>query len=103
MKNVRRTLILSLCLASGAMLAPVMASAGVGIDITIAPPAPQVEVVPGPRAGYVWAPGFWEWRGNAHVWVPGRYIAARPGWRWVPDRWEQHGERWHHNVGHWER
>jgi WXXGXW repeat (2 copies) len=103
MKNVRRTLILSLCLAGGAMLAPVVASAAVGIDITIAPPAPQVEVVPAPRAGFVWAPGFWEWRGNAHVWVPGRWIGARPGWRWVPDRWEQHGERWHHYAGHWER
>lgn len=103
MKTVAKSLILSLSLAGSAVLMPVVASAAVDIDIGVAPPAPRVEVIPAPRAGYVWAPGFWEWRGGAHVWVPGRWMGERAGWHWVPDRWEQRGEHWHHWRGHWER
>ena len=51
----------------------------------------RVEEVPPPRAGYVWAPGFWEWRGGRHVWVGGHWIGERRGYHWVPDRWEQRG------------
>ncbi|HLW25579.1 MAG TPA: YXWGXW repeat-containing protein [Steroidobacteraceae bacterium] len=95
-----KTVLCSVCLA-GALI-PGLGFAQVGIDVTVAPPAPQVEVVPPPRAGYVWAPGFWEWRDGRHVWVGGHWIVERPGYRWVPDRWERHGERWHHERGHWE-
>jgi hypothetical protein len=107
MKVSRRALVaaslMTLGLAAGGMFLPGPVSAGVSVDINVAPPAPQVEVVPPPRAGYVWAPGFWEWRGHEHVWVRGRWVGERHGYHWVPDRWEQHGERWHHNPGHWER
>ncbi len=103
MKGTTTTLLMTLCLAGGAVVAPTVASAGVGIDINIAPPAPRVEVLPPPRAGYVWAPGYWEYRDGAHVWVGGRWVGERRGYRWVPDRWEQHGPRWHHERGHWER
>jgi hypothetical protein len=102
MKRTGRAFIMSLCIAGSAMLAPVIASAAVGVDITVAPPAPQVEVVPEPRAGFVWAPGYWEWRGGAHVWIPGRWLGERHGYHWVPDRWEQRGDHWHHWRGHWE-
>ena len=104
MKMTAKALLVSLCVAGSAALtvAPTLATAAV-IDITVAPPAPQVEVVPPPRVGYVWAPGFWEWRGGAHVWVPGRWMGERRGYHWVPDRWEQRGPRWHHAEGHWER
>jgi hypothetical protein len=103
MKSTRKALLMSLCIAGSAIAVPTLVSAGVGIDINIAPPAPQVEVVPGPRLGYVWAPGYWEYRDRAHVWVPGRWMGERRGYHWVPDRWEQRGPHWHHNVGHWER
>jgi len=103
MKTVGKALILGLSLAGSVMLAPVVASAAVGIDITVAPPAPRVEVVPPSRPGFVWAPGFWEWRGGAHVWVPGHWMGERRGWHWAPDRWEQRGDHWHHWRGHWER
>ena len=65
MKNVGKALILGLSLAGSGLLAPVVASAQVGVDITVAPPAPRVEVVPPPRVGFVWAPGYWEWRGRS--------------------------------------
>ena len=35
------------------------AQAGIDIDVDIAPPAARVIVAPAPRAGFVWAPGFW--------------------------------------------
>jgi WXXGXW repeat (2 copies) len=102
-ENVRTALVLSLWIAGGAALTPLAASAAVGIDITVAPPAPQVEVLPAPRPGYVWAPGYWAWRGNAHVWIPGHWMGERHGYRWVPDRWEQHGDHWRYHAGYWER
>ena len=48
--------------------------------VTIAPPAPQVEVYGAPPvAGYVWLGGYWNWVGNRHVWVEGRWSAPRVG------------------------
>ena len=103
MKASRKALLLGLMMALGVVGAPTIASAGVGIEIEVAPPPIRVERVPEPRVGYVWAPGYWEWREHAHVRVPGRYIRERHGYHWVPDRWEQRGPRWHHEHGHWER
>ena len=103
MKVTTKALLMSLCIAGGAVGAPMLASAGAGIDINIAPPAPRVEVVPAPRVGYVWAPGFWEYREHAHVWVPGRWVGERRDYHWVPDHWDQRGPDWHHERGHWER
>jgi|SRR6185312_13084632 len=103
MQVSRKALLLGLMLAAGAATAPGIASAGVSIDINVAPPPVRVETVPAPRIGFIWAPGYWEWRDRAHVWVPGRYIHERRGYHWVPDRWDQRGRKWHHERGHWER
>ena len=103
MKSRTRALLLSLCIAGSAGVAPTLAFAGIGIDINIAPPALRVEEVPVARPGYVWAPGFWDYRGHGHVWVPGHWVGERRGYHWVPDRWDHRGERWHHERGHWER
>jgi hypothetical protein len=103
MKNSGRAFIVSLCIAGSVMTAPAVVFAGVLIDVDIAPPALRVEPVPVARPGFVWAPGYWEYRDHAHVWVGGRWIGERAGFRWAPDRWEQRGPHWHHVVGHWER
>ena len=50
---------------------------------------PRYEVVPAPRVGYVWAPGFWDWRHGRHIWVKGHYERERRGYHWNPTRWEQ--------------
>ena len=73
------------------------------LDIVVAPPAPRVVVVPEPRAGYVWAPGYWRWDGGQHVWIEGRWLPERRGYRWVPDRWDERGGRWYFEEGHWAR
>jgi WXXGXW repeat (2 copies) len=103
MKGSRKALLLGLMMAAGAVAAPTIASAGVAIDIDVAPPPVRVEAVPPPQVGMVWAQGFWEWRGGAHVWVPGHYIAERRGYHWVGDAWVQRGPHWHHEPGHWAR
>jgi hypothetical protein len=93
----------TLWLSAATALAPAVSLAAVILDVDVAPPAPQYEEVPGPRAGYVWAPGYWDWRGHNHVWVRGRWLAERHGYHWEPDRWQQVGPHWHHEPGHWVR
>ena len=75
-----------------------------GDVVTVAPPAPQVEVVvaaPGP--GYFWIGGYWGWIGGRHVWVGGRWDTYRPGWRWVPFGWGRYRHGWRASPGRWER
>jgi len=97
-----RTAILYVALGIGASVMPMAGNARVFVDIDVAPPAPQVEVVPEARVGFVWAPGYWNWDGHRHVWVAGRWIHDRPGHHWVPDRWDERHGRWHYEAGHWE-
>ena len=73
------------------------------VDIDVRPPPPRVIAVPAPRAGYVWAPGFWRWNGRRHVWVEGHWVRERRGEHWVPAHWEENHGRWHFEDGHWER
>jgi len=94
-----RKLLLSLLLAAGAFAAPAYAQ----ISINIAPPPPQYEVVPAIPPGYVWAPGYWGWTGERHVWVRGRPIFQREGYRWEPDRWEQRDRTYYRTEGRWVR
>lgn len=99
--NVRKTLFASL-FAIGAVAAPA-AQARTYVDIDVAPPPPRVEVVPAPRAGYVWAPGYWDYNGHKHVWAKGHWVREHHGHHWVEDRWVQNGDRWHRERGHWDR
>lgn len=99
--NAIRNLSLSLALASCAFAVP--AHAQINVSINLAPPAPQHEVVPALSPGYVWAPGYWGWSGERHVWVRGRTITLREGYRWEPDRWEQRDRGYFRTAGHWER
>jgi len=96
-----RTALLSLSLAAGAFAAP--AYAQISLNVNIGPPAPQYEIVPVIAPGYVWAPGYWGWTGERHVWVRGRSIVQRDGFRWAPDRWEQGNNGYFRTAGHWEQ
>ena len=95
-----RNLLLSVSLAAGTFAVP--AYAQISINIGIAPPAPQYELVPNIAPGYVWAPGYWGWTGERHVWVRGRSIMQREGYRWVPDRWDQRSNSYYRTAGRWE-
>jgi hypothetical protein len=67
-----------------------------------APPAPIYEAAPAPRAGWVWAPGFHEWRDGRYVWTTGRWVQERPGWEWQEARWQQRSDgSWYLVGGQW--
>lgn len=99
--NRVRSLLLSMLLAAGAAAAP--AHAQISFNIVIAPPALQYEAVPVIAPGYVWAPGYWAWSGERHIWIRGRTIVQRVGYRWEPDRWEQRDHAYYRQPGRWER
>ena len=84
---------------------PLGAQARVDVDINIAPPPPRYEVLPPPRVGFVWAPGYWAWDRphRRHVWHRGYYLRERRGQHWVPHQWADRNGRWHYDAGHWER
>jgi hypothetical protein len=77
---------------------------GGGAVVTVAPPAPQVEVVGvAPYPGYVWMGGYWNWVGGQHVWVAGHWHEGRPGYHWVPHQWVAARGGWRMAPGHWAR
>lgn len=74
------------------------------IDLNIgAPPPPRVEVVPAPRHGYLWVPGYWDWRGGRHYWVRGTWVRERRGYAYHHPEWVQEGEHWRLHRGGWQR
>ncbi|MBP9906076.1 MAG: YXWGXW repeat-containing protein [Rhodoferax sp.] len=91
-------LLLAVTLATGAA-----ASAQVSLRINIGPPPLIFEPVPMMAPGYIWAPGYWAWNHDRHIWVRGRAIVQRQGYRWEPDRWEQRGNIYYRQPGNWSR
>ena len=84
-----------------AVLTPAVSFAQV--HITVAPPAPVVEVrgtAPGPD--YVWVDGYHRWEGDHYVWTPGHWDRPpHPHAHWVAHRGvHRHGE-WVLIEGHW--
>ena len=101
--------ILAACLAAagaaGSIALPAQAQVSIGVQIgpTYAPPAPQYEPVPVLQPGYVWVPGFWQWRDGRYVWRPGYREHGRPGYHWREPRWEQGPRGWQMHEGGWDR
>jgi hypothetical protein len=87
----------------GAAAVPLPSQAGVDLYVNIGPPVVRYEVVPERRAGYVWAPGYWDYRDNNHVWVGGFHVKERKGHHYQPHRWVEHDGRWNQEPGRWDR
>ena len=93
-----------MCMASLAGIsAPMTASAEVTIYFTSAPPAARYEVVPAPRNGYVWAPGYWNAKSNKHAWQAGHWERNRKGYHYNQSTWVQHDNRWQLQRGGWNK
>lgn len=104
--SIRTVVLVSALALGGAMtVAPPAAQArvNVGIDIELPPPPLRAEVVPPPRSGYLWAPGYWGWSGHKHVWHRGVWNRDRPGYVYVAPRWDHRGDRWHYDRSRWDR
>lgn len=74
-----------------------------GVIVDVAPPPPRVEAVPAARRGYAWAPGYWNWVGHRHVWVPGTWVRERRGYRYAEPRWVEQDGHWALRRGGWDR
>ncbi|MGV7207973.1 YXWGXW repeat-containing protein [Oxalobacteraceae bacterium A2-2] len=73
------------------------------IIVEKAPPAPREEAVPAPRRGYVWVPGYWDWRGHRHVWVKGTWVRERRGYVYHQPQWVERNGHWEMRRGSWAR
>jgi hypothetical protein len=84
---------------------PSAAATSVDIHLNIAPPPPRYEVIPAPRAGYIWSPGHWQWSRSAgrHVWLPGHWERVRAGYVYRAPRWVERGGRWYYETPRWDR
>jgi hypothetical protein len=77
------------------------AFADVGLYVNVAPPAAPYEAVPAPRPGYVWAPGYYDYRNNHYVWTKGHWEHEHKGQYWHPSRWVEHDGRYSLERGGW--
>ena len=73
------------------------------VYVQVAPPVIREEVVPAPRRGYAWAPGYWGWRHSKHVWVRGAWVRDRPGHHYRAATWRERNGRWVMQRGYWAR
>lgn len=102
---IKKVLVTALLAAGmiGGMAIPLPGLAAVGIYVNVAPPAERYERVPVMRRGYVWSPGYWDWRGNRHVWVRGVSVRERPGYTYQPRRWVENDGRWNLERSRWDQ
>jgi hypothetical protein len=97
---IKKVLFIGMMAASvGGIAVPAAAT----VYVQIGPPAMRIEAVPPPRQGYVWAPGYWNYRGNQHVWAKGTWVRERPGYAYHTPKWVEHDGRWSQERAHWAR
>ena len=96
---MKRNTALAAALAAGLM--GIGAAAQAQLIVSVAPPAPRYEVVPAPRAGYVWDAGHYAWVNGTYMWMPGRWVEARSGYDWAPRRWVYNNGGWALVGGNW--
>ena len=87
--------------ALGAVALPAAARSNVEFYVNVAPPPVYYEPVPVARAGWVWVPGFWDWRHERHHWVRGHWVRERPGHYYAPARWVAYDGRYYYHRPGW--
>ena len=103
MRGLHKALLVALSLLGGTMNIAPVAVAAADITIDVPPPAPRIEVVPAPRAGYVWAPGSYAWKNKAYEWTTGSW--QRPpheGYGWVRPTYVPIGGHYYYQPGRWD-
>jgi hypothetical protein len=99
---MRTKLLAASVLAAGAVLAGCGGYGG-AYYAQFGPPPPRYAVVgvaPGP--GYVWTPGWYDWRGHNWTWVEGRWMRPpRAHAVWVAPEWRREGRDYRFHRGYW--
>jgi hypothetical protein len=96
-----RKLLLATMLATALGAALPASAAHVDFFVNVPPPAPLYEVVPAPRVGWVWVPGFWEWRHGRHAWVAGHWVRERHGYFYAPGAWVMREGHYYYRAPGW--
>ena len=65
------------------------------------PPPPPREERYEPKAGFVWARGYYEWRNGQYEWHAGHWERPRANLHWEDARWERRGNGWVFVEGGW--
>jgi hypothetical protein len=100
---MRNKTLLAASMAAALMGFGAAAQAQYNAIVSVAPPPPRHEVMPGPREGWVWAPGHYEWRGGEYAWMEGHWMRERVGYEYREPRWVQRGNgEWVLVGGNWE-
>jgi hypothetical protein len=73
------------------------------VQVTIAPPAERVEVIPArPSQAYSWLHGHWSWDGSGYRWVGGHWGFVPRGYHeWVHGHWYHSGNYYFYASGYW--
>ncbi|HLK46567.1 MAG TPA: YXWGXW repeat-containing protein [Bryobacteraceae bacterium] len=79
----------SLVLLSMVLALAGISSAGILLQINIAPPPLPIYDQPlCPGDGYLWTPGYWAYGDDGFFWVPGTWVLIpEPGLLWTPGWW----------------
>ena len=94
---MKRLIVGSLLAAAAAFSLP--AEARVDFYVNFAPPPLRYEILPAARPGYVWIPGYWDWRHGRYLWVAGHWSRHRPGYYYQPVRWVHRGGHYYRQGG----
>ena len=98
-----KTRILAAALIAASTWVALPAADAATLVVRVAPPPMRVETVPAPRAGYQWAGGHWDWRGNQYVWVGGTWVPERRGYVYMPPTWVEVNGQWERREARWAR
>jgi hypothetical protein len=73
------------------------------VQVTVAPPADRVEVIPvRPSPAYSWIHGHWSWDGSGYRWVGGHWgFVPRESHEWVHGHWYRSGNYYFYASGYW--
>ena len=95
--------VVATCVVAAFSWAAAPSMAATTVWVRQAPPELRVEQAPQARRGSQWVPGYWDWRGNRHVWHTGTWVRARPGYVYASPNWVERDGRWNLRRGQWSR
>jgi Domain of unknown function (DUF4124)/WXXGXW repeat (2 copies) len=81
---------------------PNSASVAAASSVAVPPPLPEEDQPTLTEDGSLWTPGYWYWRDQGYVWIPGGW--ARPprvGVLWTPAYWSKAGTVFVFHPGYW--
>lgn len=99
----KRKLLIAAIVSSAFAAVSLPAVSAVDFYVNVGPPAVRYEAVPAPRAGYVWAPGYWDYRANKYAWTRGHFERERAGYYYHPTQWSEHDGKWYRYNSRWAR